>query len=257
MFLLLVSASDTLRRHWPLLVLSAAAVAATVLLRGSTTERPPTSPVARGDGAADGGTAGDGAGADEDEEVAVTGPVRPAALLASGVTVPKASATGGENEDAYAIDAGSGYLALADGASSSFRAADWARALCDTFLARRPLRRDPSTSWIGDAAAAFGADAGPGSDWWSADAALRGAHAAFAGLAVTDTGHGLGWRATAVGDCVLVHLRRDDAGPPIVTAFPIAHSAAFPQNPALLSSATAGPPSPRSTGWPRSATCGC
>lgn len=243
-FLLLVAASDTLRRNWPLLVLPAAAVAATVLLRGSPTERPPTPPVARGDGdgTADGGTAGDAAGADGDGEVTDAGPVRPAALLASGVTVPKASATGGENEDAYAIDAGSGYLALADGASSSFRAADWARALCDTFLARRPLRGHPSTSWIGDAAAAFGEGAGPGSDWWSADAALRGAHAAFAGLAVTHTGQGLGWRATAVGDCVLVHLRQDAAGPPIVTAFPIAHSAAFPQNPALLSSATDGHP---------------
>lgn len=233
-FVVLIAVSATLRQYWPFLVLSAAAAAVPFLVwaafttEGPAAERTRALPVAAA--------------------AQPSGPRhhRPAALRGSAVTVPKASAAGGENEDAYGIDAGTGYAAVADGASSSFRAGDWAQALCTTFLARRPLDGSASTSWIADATAAFGSSSDPGAatqqDWWSSDAAQRGAHAAFTGLAVLQTEQGLVWRATSVGDCVLVHLRPEHGGPPIVTAFPIAHSAAFPQNPALLSSAVASPP---------------
>ena len=78
-------------------------------------------------------------------------------------------------------------------------------------------------------------------------------------LAVLREDERLSWRATAVGDSILVHLRAPAEGqPPIVTAFPLAHSAAFPQNPTLLSSAATEPlPSPTSTDRRLSATSGC
>jgi hypothetical protein len=232
-FAVLITVNATLRQYWPFLLLSAAAAAIPFLLRSPAAERRRPLPV----------TEQPGASTPADLAAAV-------ALRASAVTAAKASAVGGENEDACAFDEDTGYVAVADGASSSFRAGDWARTLCDAFVAGRPLDGAGSTSWIGAATEAFGrltssGDQG-GADWWSADAAQRGAHAAFVGLAVLHDGHGLVWRATAVGDCVLVHLRPDGDGPPIVTAFPIDHSASFPQNPALLSSAVDGRPPVRS-----------
>ena len=229
-FVVLVTVSPTLRQYWPFLVLSAAVAAIPFLLRSPAPERRRPLPVASGSAAA---------------SVPVERPGE-VALRASAVSVPKVSAAAGENEDAHAIDAATGYVAVADGASASFRAADWAQALCASFLAQRPLDGPGSSSWIGAATTAFGRVASDGADWWSADAAQRGAHAAFIGLAVQHVEQGLIWRATAVGDCVLVHLRPDGDGPPIVTAFPIDHSASFPQNPALLSSAVDAHPPVRS-----------
>ncbi|MGI5126004.1 hypothetical protein ACQEVB_04225 [Pseudonocardia sp. CA-107938] len=224
-FVALVTVSATLRQYWPFLVLSALVAAVPFLLRSPAPARRPL-PVVAGTAAAE--------------------QVGEVALRASAVSVPKISATGGENEDAYAVDADAGYAAVADGASASFGAADWARTLCETFVAQRPLDGPASASWIGAATSAFVRPTGDGADWWSADAARRGAHAAFVGLAVLRAEQGLVWRATAVGDCVLVHLRPDGDGPPIVTAFPVDHSASFPQNPVLLSSEGDGRPPVRS-----------
>lgn len=222
-FLALIAVNATLRQFWPLLVLSAAATAAPFLLRGTAVERNRPLPIL------------------PQRAPANTGQ-RPAALRVSAVTVPKASVADGENEDAFSIDARAGYAAIADGASSSFRAGEWARTLCRTFLVERPLDERVTASWIAVATAEFGAAAADTPNWWSAEASHRGAHAAFAGLAVLRSSVGLVWRATAVGDCVLAHLRPVAGAPPIVTAFPIAHSAAFPANPALLSSAVDGHP---------------
>ena len=231
-FVVLVTVSATLRQYWPFLLLSAAVAAIPFLLRSAAPER--RRPLAAA-------TTSASVVAERSGEVA---------LRASAVSVPKASAAAGENEDSYAIDADTGYAAVADGASASFRAADWARELCGSFLAHRPLDGPASPSWIDAASAAFGRAASSGdpgaTDWWSADASRRGAHAAFVGLAVQRVEQGLVWRATAVGDCVLVHLRPDGDGPPIVTAFPIDHSASFPQNPVLLSSAADRHPAVRS-----------
>jgi hypothetical protein len=157
-------------------------------------------------------------------------------LVASAISVAKA-ASAGENEDAHGVDVDGGYLTVADGASTSFRAAEWAQVLCRTFLAERPLDGVPTEAWISRATRDFLCAAVPApGDWWGAEAARRGSHAAFAGLAVIDDGQRLTWRAVAVGDCLIVHLHpAADGRLPVVTAFPIAHSASFPSNPYLLS----------------------
>ncbi len=228
LFVVLVTRSATVRAYWPLLLLSAAAAAAPFLFRDASAPARRPLPLRPPDA--------------EDDAVGTfeTAP----SLLASAISLPKAGAVGGENDDAYGIDADAGYVAIADGASSSFRAGEWATALCTAFLEQRPLGGGASSSWITKAAIGFRAAPGPeGAGWWNADAAERGAHAAFVGLAVLRHEQGLRWRATAVGDSVLVHVRPAPAGQaPIVTAFPIAHSAAFPQNPPLLSSVADTPP---------------
>ncbi|MGD9527077.1 hypothetical protein [Pseudonocardia sp.] len=228
-FVALVVASPVLGRYWPLLLLSTIA-ALPFLQRERQDPRllPLRSP------AVDDGDRADLAGRD-----LLVGP----ALRASAVSLPKVAAVKGENEDAYRIDTERGHLAVADGASSSFRAAEWARMLCATFVEEEPLRRARSDSWIAQATAAFRDGTQQPSEWWSTEAAHRGAHAAFVGLGVIQGERDLVWRATAIGDCVLVHLRTAaDGREPVVTAFPIAHSAAFPVNPMLLSSVADGPP---------------
>ncbi|MGE3286155.1 MAG: hypothetical protein AB7J32_08640 [Pseudonocardia sp.] len=228
-FVALVVASPVLGRYWPLLLLSTIA-ALPFLQRDRQAPRPlPLRSPAVDDG--------------DRSDVAGREPVAGPALRASAVSLPKAAAVKGENDDAYRIDAERGHLAVADGASSSFRAADWARLLCATFVEDGPLRRAPSDSWITKATTAFRDGTQQPSEWWSTEAAHRGAHAAFVGLGVIQRERDLIWRATAIGDCVLVHLRTAaDGREPVVTAFPIAHSAAFPVNPMLLSSVADGPP---------------
>ncbi|MFC4949065.1 hypothetical protein [Pseudonocardia sp. GCM10023141] len=224
LFAILLTISSTLQHYWPLLIIAATAAAAPFLIREPVTPRRRPLPIFTPRTAAD---------------ETLGSPT----LSASSVTVPKASSTGGENEDAHAIDLDSGYLAVADGASSSFRAAEWSQFLCEAFTQEQPLGTMPSQTWITNATVKFRESAPDDSDWWSNEAAERGAHAAFAGLAILRHEQRLSWRATAIGDCVLVHLRPVLTGqPPIVTAFPIAHSASFPQNPSLLSSASDGHP---------------
>lgn len=224
LFVVLITASSTLRHYWPLLVLSAAVAAAPFLLRSppphvATPLRPHVP-----DSAAD-------------ERVDAV------AMVASAITMSKASAAPDENEDAHGIDPEGGYVAIADGASSSFGAAEWARTLCGTFLRRRPLDVMPSQAWISEATSVFRQPQFDDEEWFVAEAAQRGAHAAFAGVGVLRQEERLRWRAVAVGDCVVIHLRTSAEGDlPIVTAFPIAHSAAFPARPVLLSSAADGHP---------------
>jgi hypothetical protein len=226
-FVIAIAAQPRVRPYWPLLVLAAAAAALPFLLVDNRLRSQPLPlHVAH---------VGDGA------RLAVP------SLRASAISLPKAAARGDENDDAVGLDVDEGYVAIADGASSSFRAAEWARLLCATFVEQRALDELPSSSWLAKANAAFResgrTDGEQGMDWWSSEAAERGAHAAFVGLAVLREDERLRWRAAAVGDSVLVHLRTPAQGqPPIVTAFPLAHSAAFPQNPTLLSSAAVEPP---------------
>lgn len=221
-FVITVVASSRVRPYWPILVLAAVAAALPFLIRDSPMGRQRPLPLHRAY-ATDGATS------------AVP------SLRASAISLPKSTAAVGENDDAFGVDLDSGYVAVADGASSSFRAAEWARQLCAAFIHQRSLAAMPSTSWITKATASFRESAqqiaGEDADWWSSEAAGRGAHAAFVGMAILREEERLSWRATAVGDSVLVHLRAPAAGQtPIVTSFPLTHSAAFPQNPTLLSS---------------------
>ncbi|MDN5860068.1 MAG: protein phosphatase 2C domain-containing protein [Pseudonocardia sp.] len=222
--LALLAASPVLRHYWPLPILSAVVVALPVLVRDAGVPRSRPLPVHTGPKPTDEAT------------------IIPA-LRASAISLPKAAAVGGENDDAFGIDTSLGCAAVADGASSSYRAGDWARALCGTFIEEPSLPALPTVPWTERARSAFGSRAVAAADWWTSDAAHRGAHAAFVGLTVVRRDERIRWRATAVGDCVLVHLRQEFGNTsPIVTAFPIAHSTAFPANPVLLSSEAEGDP---------------
>ena len=146
--------------------------------------------------------------------------------------LPKHGSAESEYEDAIARSPGRAHprrFAVADGASESSFARLWAELLAEAY-AGGVL-----------SAESIVADLQPLQERWNAAVATRplpwyatekvrsGAFAALAGLTLDEDGT---WRALAVGDCCVVHVR-DDA---ILRSFPLESAAAFDNRPRLLSS---------------------
>ena len=140
-----------------------------------------------------------------------------------------------EWEDACAYSEARSLLAVSDGASSSFRARDWASILVAQFL-EAPPRGELEKSfegWVAGCAEQF--DALPASDgdaWYVEEAASRGAFATFLGLGFrpTDRGDCAEWTALAVGDTCLFQIRDGRR----IGAFPLDDPDSFTSTPALL-----------------------
>ena len=158
-------------------------------------------------------------------------------------TLPKAGHAAGENEDAFAVPEMSEEssveapawplrVAVADGATEAAFARDWARRLADGFVSSEVSGAESfgvrlalwRAEWY-DALQARGQLL----PWYAQEKAKEGAHAAFLGLLVFAEGT---WRALAVGDCCLFHLRRAET----LTRWPIGDPAGFSHTPPLLSS---------------------
>jgi hypothetical protein len=142
------------------------------------------------------------------------------------------------SEDAYAVDAPAGRIALADGASSAWRAGDWAAALAAAWVADAPGPDRPFGAWLEGPRAAFTAEDAALVDrpWFTSAAAARGAHAAFVGLVLeVDDGQDGGaprWRTSAVGDVCCFHVRDDR----LIAATPVDAADHFTSRPDLLAS---------------------
>jgi len=164
-----------------------------------------------------------------------------------------ARTVGERSEDAWAVDVAAGRLAVADGASSAWRAGDWAAALVDAWIAKPPsvprgAGTDAVQRWIdrvrdgfesGDQAAESGS--GAARAWFTEAAAARGSHAALLGLSV----QGLGGRrprarAVAIGDVCLLIVRRGA----LEVSFPLDDPDMFGTRPQLISSLDGGGPAP-------------
>jgi hypothetical protein len=148
------------------------------------------------------------------------------------------------SEDAYAVDVDAARFALADGASSAWRAGDWAAQLVAAWVAKPPSRarggdQGSLVRWLEQVRVPFTGAATPGERTWFAEAAAeRGAHAAFLGVTLTGlAGKRARWRATAVGDVCLLHVRDDR----LVRSLPLDDPSAFGSHPDLLSSLPGGP----------------
>lgn len=163
-----------------------------------------------------------------------------------------ARAPGDPSEDAYAVDAAAGRIALADGASSAWRAGDWAAALVAAWVAAPPTpgrgrsgggQQGALERWRARQAKAFTAQDAALVDqpWFTAAAAARGAHAAFLGLLIDGLDDvRLRWRTSAVGDVCGFHVRDDR----LLVATPLDAAGDFTSRPDLLSSLPeAGTPS--------------
>ncbi len=159
--------------------------------------------------------------------------------------LPKAGNTESEYEDAAACDPVRGRCAVADGASESSFAGDWAALLVKGFVASpQPLLPEWS-DWLPTSQAQFakraGGTTGPSLSWYSEIKSQLGAQAAFVGLAVGLDGPGQSqWQAVAVGDSCLFQVRRGQ----MIAALPIQSSAEFGLQPHLVSSLRGVLPAP-------------
>jgi hypothetical protein len=149
--------------------------------------------------------------------------------------LPKGDHTPEEYEDAWAADPAAGRFAVADGASESTFAGLWARLLVEGFVAAR--RRRGAARWL-DGARRRWAEQVMGLElpWYGEMKRAEGAFATLLGLAVQAPAPDRPgrWRAVAVGDSCLVHVRQ---GQPL-RAFPLGSSADFGNEPRLIGSWT-------------------
>jgi hypothetical protein len=149
---------------------------------------------------------------------------------------PKAGNGDDEYEDAHAKESGSPpdpavyRVALADGATESSFAKSWAELLTAGAIDGRLDLAEPSSlvplqrEWD----AAVSARPLP---WFAEEKARLGAFAALVVLELFSSPHRM-WRATAVGDCCVFHLRANE----LRDKFPLEHSTDFDTRPFLIGS---------------------
>jgi len=158
--------------------------------------------------------------------------------------LPKAGNTEEEYEDAFWIsEAGDSNLesfrcAVADGATEASFSASWAqllvRAYCEGKFDQGLLEgavKDLEAEWL----------KGVGSEplpWYAEQKLLSGAFSSLLGVTLQENisksanGCSILWKATAVGDSCLFHVRDDR----LIESFPIKHSGDFGSRPVLISS---------------------
>jgi len=159
-------------------------------------------------------------------------------------TIPKTGNRPEENEDAIAVAPDGLRFAVADGASEGWESGPWAGRLAGAFVRRPPTPADFPV-WLAEARRNWAPSAAPAADapWYASVKREQGSFATLAGLELRRPRRagGWAWRAVAVGDSCLIHIR----GTEVETAFPLAAPKAFGNRPALVpSSADAGCPDP-------------
>jgi hypothetical protein len=143
--------------------------------------------------------------------------------------VPRSGNAPDEWEDGFACNNPAGRFAVGDGASESIYAGEWARLLCEAFVADA-ASADGIGPWLGAAQKQWRRlvrDAP--APWHVAEKLEDGAFATFLGLVVEPEGR---WRAVAAGDTGLFLVRGDT----LRKAFPVKTAAAFGTRPDLIGS---------------------
>lgn len=146
-------------------------------------------------------------------------------------TVAKSDATPDENEDAFAVNPVNGKFAIADGATQSAFAAQWARLLVEGYMTR-DFCSDPGLALLRQAWANAVDDMEV--PWYVAEQREKGAFAAFLGLSLSnaaDVSAGR-WSAVAIGDTCAFQIRSGV----LKSAWPIQHSSQFCNLPRLIGS---------------------
>jgi hypothetical protein len=156
-------------------------------------------------------------------------------------------------EDAHATDAPNGVAAIADGASSGIYCRTWADQLCRAFLSARPDTRDPVilNKWVNGLRTEWRAAINYATLNWSKQAKVDqvGAAATLLGLEIGAPGTTgtRAWRACAVGDASLFHVR----GGKLLATFPVTADDQFGSAPLLVRSS----PGFRTTALAAEGTC--
>jgi Protein phosphatase 2C len=161
------------------------------------------------------------------------GPMPNLTLRWRSFLVSKAGHAADECEDAIDGDPEAGRFAVADGASESYAAGEWARHLVMGFV-----HGGGNDDWLTASRNAWQQEIGGGVlSWYAEDKLAHGAHATFLGLSVRPGPDGAAWEAIAVGDSCLFVVAKDTR--PV--AFPVSQSSGFTSAPALVTSRGAWP----------------
>lgn len=158
-------------------------------------------------------------------------------------SVPKEGRAAARNEDRLAASArrhGPLRVAVADGATSAYRAGEWGELLVEAWVRgdlRSALSNRRLSSRLALLAEQWWASQAPSSQapWYIHEKAERGGFAALLGLELERVGPRWKWRAVAVGDCNLF-LVRDSA---VADSFPVRRSDSFSSVPPLIGSTRA------------------
>ena len=160
-------------------------------------------------------------------------------------SLPKRGNANAEYEDGYASDPNTRRFAVSDGATESSFAAPWAQALVDQFIVQPVRDKDLQVwqAWLAPLQETWQADiAWEQLPWFATEKAREGAFSSLVGLEFFPPVEeprqplSLHWRAVAVGDSCLFHIRD---GALLSAAFPIKQSKEFSNRPLLLSSNSA------------------
>jgi hypothetical protein len=151
-----------------------------------------------------------------------------------------------EYEDASAGDPDNGRFAVADGASEASFAGSWARGLVEAFVST-PGKPWQDFTWLTDVRRNWSKEVDQLSlPWYAETKRDEGAYATLVGLALRQpvADKGGTWRAVAVGDACLFHIRQGR----LLASFPLTASAEFANNPPLIGSRP-GPQDARGGLW--------
>jgi len=155
--------------------------------------------------------------------------------------VPKRGHKIEEYEDAAAGHGLSGRFAVADGATESAFAGSWARALAEAFV-QGPIAAGGWAGWLPDVRKRWLKEIdGQELPWYLEEKFQQGAFATLLGIELTAKKKTWEWKAVAVGDCCLFHLR----GEKLLCSFPLESSIDFGTQPDLLGSRSGHGDKPR------------
>jgi Protein phosphatase 2C len=155
---------------------------------------------------------------------------------------PRSTSTADEWEDGAAYSERRQCFAVADGATGSFRARDWAEAIVEAYVRRypalppdpTPARTEDMRTWFVSVAAAWPSapDRDGQTPWWVAHKErTANAAATFVGLTFGRSATAqMSWEAVAVGDCCLFHVN----GSRLAVSFPHTSTAEFTDGPSLF-----------------------
>jgi len=148
----------------------------------------------------------------------------------------KAGNARSEYEDAWAIRGSDSptrcRVAVADGATESSFSALWAGLLVESFVRARSSGPDFFERLDAIRRLWRRKIRGRPLPWYAAEKARKGAYAAFVGASLNAVNRA--WRAVAIGDCCLLHVKGPDRE--LAQSFPLTRSEEFGSNPFLVGS---------------------
>lgn len=150
-------------------------------------------------------------------------------------TLPKAGNRPEENEDAIEAAPARLRFAIADGASEAWESGPWAKRLVNRYVRRSPTPNDFS-NWLANTRGEWNPKKPDGPvAWYAAEKQSQGSFATLVGVEIHAARSNPGmwrWKAVAVGDSCLIHVRNQQ----IEAAFPHSSREEFSDRPPLVPS---------------------